>query len=97
MLSYAAQSEARNASNCETQQSKVRKQRAAARQHVASSWPMVHQRVVKMSKNSAELPLECHPGLRLPELQTMRVVLALSLLSSAAAGVAQVDYFFGSK
>ena len=27
----------------------------------------------------------------------MRVVLALSLLSSAAAGVAQVDYFFGSK
>jgi hypothetical protein len=47
-----------------------------------------------MPKNS----IECHPGLRLPErASNMRVVLALSLLSSAAAGVAQVDYFFGSK
>ena len=81
MLSYAAQSEARNASNCETQQPKVRKQRAAARQNASPLGLMVNQLDVKMPRNSVR----------------MRVVLALSLLSCAAAGVAQVDYFFGSK
>ena len=50
-----------------------------------------------MPKNSIECQSRVPSRSEAARASNMRVVLALSLLSSAAAGVAQVDYFFGSK